>query len=91
MPQGLQIWNADGSVQLDTSIRTGVELGSITFTAAGSAVVPKFALGEPFFLLNKFGLWDTGIYTKPVVSISGTTISWTASTTGPWQLSWGVR
>lgn len=45
MPQGLQIWDANGNLMLDTTSRTGRVIGSIALaaSASGSLNVPKLA------------------------------------------------
>jgi len=51
MPQGLQIWNADGVLILDTNDRVGTFLGATTIFAGvdGSVTNTGFALGSFFF------------------------------------------
>lgn len=86
MPQGLQVFDADGHLVLDTSSRIGRILGYVDApVGAGSIVNASFAQGTPFYFVNKdFGV--LGAYgpfelpsriSTPEVSFSGTTMSWT--------------
>lgn len=88
MAYGLQVFNASGSVVMDSTTRcgrvmgtfsTGTSNGSVNITPPGSStlwaalVSPKADIGD-----------GSG---APGLSISGTTISWTFSTgTGPSSL-----
>lgn len=83
MPQGLQIWNASGVLTLDTSTKVGRVHGVISTVGSGSASsqnIPSLAIGTPFFLVEQIPF--TGSYDRVTVSISGTTISWGAYSTG---------
>lgn len=76
MGQGLQVWNSSGSLVLDSPTRLGVRLGSVlTGTTNGSLSVPGFAKGVPFCVAVTSGSLYAG-EEAPVVSISGTTLTW---------------
>ena len=75
MPQGLQVWNEFGTLILDTNDPTGVILGVHLFNGGasgtgGNITVPGLSLGRPFTVLR--GTW----FTDPLITISGTVISW---------------
>lgn len=54
MPQGLQIWDANGDKILDTNNQTTSFLGTIPITSVGtiSKTDPRLSMGTPFFLLS---------------------------------------
>lgn len=56
MPQGLQTFFPDGSIDLDTSTRTGRWLGQITLTAGGVGhiFVPRAEGEQIIFYLHNF-------------------------------------
>ncbi|MNF96946.1 hypothetical protein D3C84_797570 [compost metagenome] len=76
MPQGLQVWDAQGRLRFDTSTRVANYIGSIvTGTGDGSLSVPSLALGQPFVFLvpdAEIGLFNL----LPAVWTSGTTVHW---------------
>lgn len=74
MASGLQVFNADGSVQLDTTtytmltlatFDTGASAGSTTFNnpSSGTVTVAQVDLGDP-------------TSTPHTLSVSGNTVSW---------------
>lgn len=76
MPQGLQVWNADGSLQIDTNTNLGRFLGTVeTGGVNGSLDVPGFAQGTPWFLVMLLGVASYNTFV-PQVTIAGNTISW---------------
>lgn len=84
MPSGLQTWNADGSVQLDTTLLVGRILGSVSIAAgqtSGSISHDAFSTGTPFafplvdFSGNAIDLSPT--FSLPQISVSGGTLTWT--------------
>lgn len=78
MPQGLQVFDASGNTVFDTNYRPGRFHGSVsTGTTSGSINVPSLSQGTAFYMV--LANFDPFIsYTPPSVSLSGTTISWTA-------------
>ena len=75
MPQGLQVWDSSGNLIVDTNSSLGVILGTHTITKSagnGSLSVGDLSLGTPFFTV----ITSTGTF-YPIVSVSGSTISWT--------------
>lgn len=77
MPAGLQVFNAQGVDILDITSNLGLHLGTIeTGTKAGSIVVPGFAQGTPFYMIQGENPAYAGTNAVPNVTISGTTLSW---------------
>lgn len=94
MQAGLQVWDANAVMTLDTSDRMGIVIGfQDAIPASGSVVVPKFADGEPFYFTQMSTRWqDSRGFVLPTVSISGNTLSWTnAGPYGLWRILWGIR
>jgi hypothetical protein len=56
----------------------------MTAGGSGNISVPDLALGNPFVVLR--GSW----FTDPVISISGTTITWTFSATVPGAVAYSL-
>ena len=84
MAQGLQTWDAAGNLMLDTNSRPGRIHGEIFRGGSGpvgSQVIPSLANGTPFFIVDQ-GYNDGTYYSRVSVSISGTTISWSAHANG---------
>ena len=74
MPMGLQIFNADGSLQFDTSNRVLRLLTSLNSgTANGSTTVSDLTQGNGVTIV---GSTSESNANQPNVSISGTTVSW---------------
>lgn len=91
MPQGLEVFDGTGAGTFNTTERFGSILGSLNpMTASGSIPVPKFANGQPFFILTARTSWTNTVYTKPSVSITGNSITWSGGSSF-WSLRWGVR
>ncbi|QOK96592.1 hypothetical protein HF909_09175 [Ralstonia pseudosolanacearum] len=73
MGQGIQVFNADGSLQFDSSSRLSRVLGQVySGTDPGSISVPGFVQGTPWY--HCIGVGNSALI--PEVSISGTTLSW---------------
>lgn len=71
MPSGMEVYRADGSVQMTFTDRLSRVVGTMTITAAGSVTV-NTAYGAPWaVIIPSSNANPTG------VSISGSTISWT--------------
>jgi hypothetical protein len=70
-----ELYNADGSLQLDLSSRITKVLGMQYITAAGSLSHAGFASGTLFYAFNLAGNTRPGY---PTVTQNGNTISWTA-------------
>lgn len=87
MPQGLQIFNADGSLQIDTNDSITRFLTRITVPVSdGSVTIPGLNTGRPFYILmatNHLAENPRQLY-PPVISISGTTLSWTWGAIAAW-------
>lgn len=82
--------NADGTVQLDLSSRITKFLGTVTVTlGSGSISVPGFAAGRAFYFT--FPSVDGINRTAPDVTISATTLSWTATANSAGtQIGYGI-
>lgn len=83
MGQGVQIWEDAGNLILDVGTYVGRVLGSTTTTAgvSGSVTgVSGFDDGVGGFCVVPIGALWSGV-AAPTVTISGTTISWTAAST----------
>lgn len=78
MAAGLQIWDANGVLVSDTTMRWGRFLGVVnipkpTGNASGSVVDAGLSTGEPFwFCFGATGDWVI----QPAISVSGNTLSW---------------
>lgn len=80
MPQGLQIWDANGVSMLDTSTYTCRLIGIASANGvSGSATFPDLNTGTPFAYFNPFFTGDVTGY-NPNISISGTTVFWVYNT-----------
>lgn len=93
MPQGLQVWDPAGNLIFDTNDRIGRVLGAVqTGTSAGDVVNAGLATGTPFVIVQKIGA-IADAFKIPTVSISGTTLSWTAGPHGlvNHMIIYGVR
>lgn len=96
MSQGLQVWDANGVTMLDLSTRTGLVIGTINASLSnGSFTDARLSAGTPFWIATaaEFAGLRTDI---PIVTISGTSISWTFRYTDqdarvPVQIIYGVR
>lgn len=90
---GLDLYRDGETVPyFSTSMAAGLILGSAaldTGANSGSAYVPEFADGLPFYWL------DGGPQDKfPTVTISGTSITWSPHQDGAFyvgQIKWGIR
>ncbi|NIF28323.1 hypothetical protein F3J44_18300 [Pantoea sp. Tr-811] len=90
MPQGLQVWDAQGRLILDVTDRLSRILGQVaTGSAAGAIAVPEFAAGygTPWAFVqqrnasaNQFGKRCAR------VTISGTTLSWDFPGLSSWEI-----
>lgn len=75
MGQGLEVFNADSSLQFSTGARLTRILGSRVVTADGSISVTLNA-GAKLFAYILAGRETRLINTVPVVTVSGNTVSW---------------
>lgn len=83
MAQGLQVYDASSNLIMDIGTSIGRILGSTVTTASTSGSVTGvsgFSDGVGWYCVVPISANFTGI-SAPVVSISGTTISWTAVST----------
>ena len=90
MPAGLQIWDANGAIVLDTPNPIGRFLGVVmNVTANGSVTNAKLATGRPFAFpqINFTGYEPSDFPDAILISFSGTTLSWTFFEQGPGQRS----
>lgn len=76
MATGLQVFNADGSLAMNTSDRIAKVLGSVSVGANGSLYVPLLTGNTPFFFVYANQAPSTVTGGLPNVSFSGGTISW---------------
>jgi len=77
MAFGLRVRDSSGAITLELTDRLPRILGSVsTGTAPGSRSVPDFAGRQPFYFFVPNTV--TGdVFNHPVISVSGTTLSWT--------------
>lgn len=77
MPAGLQVWDASGNLVLDVSDPISRLSGTVSIPAGstGSVTVPNAYQGSIWYAV----LVNGGSTYSPVVSISGSTISWVPS------------
>lgn len=90
MPQGLQVFNADESVKLDTNTLLGRVVGSIDVgsgQSSGTITHEQFTGGEPFLVgMFSLGAFTGSVLTGPAFSqvtfsrLSNNSITWTRST-----------
>lgn len=78
MPAGIQVFNADGTVQLDMSTRLFRTLAvTATTSSSGSTVVPGLSTaGTPVAIIATGA--DAGGGDTKEVTFSGDTVSWTS-------------
>lgn len=77
MPQGLQVRDENGNLQLDVTSRLGVLLGVLnTNKVNGSLSVPDFSKGTPFFFANITENISSITAIAPRVYVSNNIIYW---------------
>lgn len=81
MPAGIQVWDAASNPIMDTTTRLGRVLGVATITTATGSItgIAGFSQGTPFYIctpLNSPGNINLATNPLPVITISGTTLSW---------------
>ncbi|MCY1197858.1 hypothetical protein D3C85_1700840 [compost metagenome] len=77
MPAGLQVFNADGSLQFDSSTRLTRVLGYLWAGSNGSHIDDQLWRGAPFYFIAPTSMVSIDSYANfPQVSISGNTVSW---------------
>lgn len=81
MDAGYQVWNASGILITDTTDRMGTLLGIVTLTGgvSGSVTNAAFADGAPFWCATPLVTFNTF---APLITPSGTTLSWSWPITG---------
>lgn len=83
---GLRLWDANGNLMVDTTSAVGIVLGSGIIggntTASGSLVDANLALGVPFAIITYVD-WSNMLAGVPVITFSGTTLTWQFSATVP--------
>lgn len=92
MPSGMQMWDPSGNLIIDTSMHLGRILGiaSLSGPTNGSQSNSGLATGTPFWILTCL---SASSVRQPVISVSGTTISWDFEGAGAglsWRLVYGV-
>lgn len=89
MPQGLQVFNADGTVKVDTSTLLGRIFGSVQVAAgqaSGSVSNEQLSQGQPFMIgLLGLGAFNGSVLSGPAFSQvsyvrTGNTLTWSRST-----------
>lgn len=74
MAAGLQVFNADGSLQFDGSTRITRLLGVIGVGGNGSFSHAGLSTGTPFAVFQSYGIGINS--TMPAFNFSGNTFSW---------------
>lgn len=78
MGHGIEVYNSSGQLVFNSDSRLGRVIGSVRLTgAAGSITDARFSSGTPFhaFIADA----TVAARTYPVISVAGTTISWSYS------------
>lgn len=90
--QGLQVWDENGNIVIDTSTQTTSVLGNITINSPGTYSITdsRFGLGKPFYMTDDF---YNGI--DIVAILSGNTYTFTVKqlqygTYEPFKIIYGV-
>lgn len=84
---GLQVWDENGRILLDTSDSLGRIIGVVSITSPGALSDSKLAQGRPFYIFQATAA--TG--DVPTVSFSGVTLTWTVGAAmTPGLLFYGV-
>jgi hypothetical protein len=76
MVQGVEVYDASGNLTLSVTDRLTKLLGAVNVSSSGSLTLPAALAGNSYwfaFIPSTSGF--TG--TPPVISVSGTTLSWT--------------
>lgn len=77
MPQGLQCWDANGNMALDTTDRLTRVLGEFdTGTSDGSMYDEYVLTGTPWYIISKTQNEEWIIESSIVLSVSNGTIKW---------------
>lgn len=92
MPQGLEVYNASGVLEMAVTDRLTRIIGETTATGgtAGSVTNAGLATGSPFWWVSRD---SSSFYSiEPSITVSGDTLSWTwpISTTGSFTIIYGV-
>jgi hypothetical protein len=79
MPSGIEIYDNQGRLTMDLTIRISRLLGSVqTGQAAGSLSTGDFQMGTPYwFTPSSSDNFSTNGPLKKDISITGTTLTWT--------------
>lgn len=82
MTFGLRVWDAAGNLEVDSSTRMGIFLGSVDVnTRTGSITDSRLLGGEPWscittgYLSAEFS-FQNGVTGYPIISFSGNTMFW---------------
>jgi len=92
MPQGIQVWDASGTLILDTSTVTVRILDVITISGntSGNVTSTQFSTGIPFYFFQPFQYRRGN--NQPTVTFNGNTMSWSLPASAPsGLLYYGVR
>lgn len=83
MPQGLQVFNADGSIRLDTSTLLGRVIGTVGIGAgqrSGTITSDEFVKGTPFlvglFQMGNFDELRGPAFSQVTYTSNGRVLSW---------------
>lgn len=80
MPQGLQVFDGAGNITLDVGNSVLVLQGTVQTTPNQAGQITMDAsLGTPFVIVNNPPAPTNGGYSRPTVTVSGSTISWNAA------------
>ncbi len=78
MPSGMQVFNADGSLAMDTNDSITRILGTVQTTRnVNGSLTADFDQGRPFFMMLSRGA--SGFTIMPDVAINGRVLSWSYS------------
>ena len=77
MPQGLQVYDESGRIQIDLTSNISQEQGSIDVNSSGSLIMPGLPPGKRrFYFVSGFGDSQEWRGKLPGVLITGDTLSW---------------
>ncbi|AEO14589.1 hypothetical protein MT_57045 [Pseudomonas phage phiPto-bp6g] len=93
MPAGLQLFYANGGVNLDTSTGIPRYLGITPSVFSGSVQVPEWSTQRPWYVVHRDVSGQSPLNVDYLtVTVSGTTLSWSENATNAWgpsRISYG--
>ena len=93
MPAGIQLFHADGSINVDTSTGIPRYLGVTDPAWSGSINVPEWATQRPWIVVHRDSITRSPLNVDYLtVSVSGTTLTWNCpptSAVGQPRISYG--